>query len=253
MNKLHARTAALAAALLASAASTTASAQYGGRTPDPRPFALFRDLLDTAGDFHGPWVTMTWQPQFQYQYQSDGTPKNNLNAQIPWQAYMWLTPEITVNVNLTLDQVGQPSSNDQWAFYGEGVQAGDIWIEWSDQRTGIIAGRFTAAFGLAPLVLPGIFDTNFVNNYNFGGLLGGQGTLSTGDEGGGIHALNVAFFGVDTTFMSRGIFAQPATPTGPGTGGGVDSWMIGYSGANIPVIFPNIGRFEKADLGFMSA
>ena len=36
-----------------------AFAQGGGKQPDPRPFALFRDLFDTAGDMHGPWVTMS--------------------------------------------------------------------------------------------------------------------------------------------------------------------------------------------------
>ena len=227
-------------ALLAWCAPRAAMAQGGGNTPDPRPFALFRDLFDTSSEFHGPWVTMAWQPQVQYQWQNEGVPKNSFTSQVSWGTYMWITPELTANINLTLDQIGSPTDNNQWFMYGEGIQAGDIWVQWSDQRTGIIGGRFTAPFGLAPLLLPGVFDTEFVNNYNFGGLLGGLATLSTGDEGGGIHALNFAGFGVDTTFMSRGIFAQPATPTGPGTGGGLDSWMIGYSGANIPLIFPTL-------------
>ena len=227
-------------AIASFALPSTAMAQGGGKTPDPRPFALFRDLFDTAGEWHGPWLSMTWQPQLQWSWQSEGTPKNNFNAQVSWQTYVWFTPELTMNVNMSLDQVEQPQANNQWFMYGEGVTAGDVWLQWSDQRTGIIGGRFTAPFGLAPLLLPGVFDTNFVNSYNFGGLMGGLGTLSTGDEGGGIHALNAAFFGIDTTFMADGIFASTAAPSGPGTGGGVDSWMIGYSGANIPLIFPTL-------------
>lgn len=227
-------------ALASLALPSTAMAQGGGKTPDPRPFALFRDLFDTAGEWHGPWLSMTWQPQLQWSWQSEGTPKNNFNAQVSWQTYVWFTPELTMNVNMSLDQVEQPQANNQWFMYGEGVTAGDVWLQWSDQRTGIIGGRYTAPFGLAPLLLPGVFDTNFVNNYNFGGLMGGLGTLSTGDEGGGIHALNAGFFGIDTTFMADGIFASTAAPSGPGTGGGVDSWMIGYSGANIPLIFPTL-------------
>jgi len=227
-------------ALAAWCAPHAAFAQGGGNTPDPRPFALFRDMFDTAGEWHGPWVNMAYQPQFNWVYQSEGTPMNNLNSQVSWGSYIWITPEITVNVNMQLGQVGAPKDNDDWLMYGEGITAGDIWIQWSDQRTGIIAGRFTAPFGIAPLILPGIFDTNLVNSYNFGGLLGGLATLSTGDEGYGIHALNAAVFGVDTTFMSRGIFAQPSAPSGPGTGGGADSWMIGYSGDNIPVLFPTL-------------
>ena len=230
----------LAVALAALAIPGTARAQGGGNTPDPRPFALFRDLFDTAGEWHGPWVNMAWQPQVQWQWQSEGVPKNDVTTQVSWGTYVWFTPELTMNVNLTLDQVEQPTDNNQWFMYGEGITAGDVWVEWSDQRTGIIGGRFTAPFGIAPLVLPGVFDTNFVNNYSFGGLMGGLGTLSTGDEGGGIHALNAAFFGVDTTFLADGIFASPATPSGPGTGGGVDSWMIGYSGVNIPLLFPTL-------------
>lgn len=228
------------AAIASFALPSTAIAQGGGKTPDPRPFALFRDLFDTAAEWHGPWLSMTWQPQLQWSWQSEGTPKNNFNAQVSWQTYVWFTPELTMNVNMSLDQVEQPQANNQWFMYGEGVTAGDVWLQWSDQRTGILGGRFTAPFGLAPLLLPGVFDTNFVNSYNFGGLMGGLGTLSTGDEGGGIHALNAAFFGIDTTFMADGIFASTAAPSGPGTGGGVDSWMIGYSGANIPLIFPTL-------------
>ena len=227
-------------ALASLALPSTAMAQGGGKTPDPRPFALFRDMFDTAGEWHGPWVNMSWQPQLEWSWQSEGVPKNNFNAQVAWQAYVWFTPEVTMNVNMTFEQVETPQANNQWFMYGEGVTAGDVWVQWSDQRTGIIGGRYTAPFGLAPLVLPGVFDTNFVNNYNFGGLLGGLATLSTGDEGGGIHALNAGFFGIDTTFMADGIFASTAAPSGPGTGGGVDSWMIGYSGANIPLIFPTL-------------
>ena len=227
-------------AIASFALPSTAMAQGGGKTPDPRPFALFRDLFDTAGEWHGPWLSMTWQPQLQWSWQSEGTPKNNVTSQVSWQTYVWFTPELTMNVNMSLDQVEQPQANNQWFMYGEGVTAGDVWLQWSDQRTGIIGGRYTAPFGLAPLLLPGVFDTNFVNNYNFGGLMGGLGTLSTGDEGGGIHALNAGFFGIDTTFMADGIFASTAAPSGPGTGGGIDSWMIGYSGANIPLIFPTL-------------
>ena len=227
-------------ALIALALPRHAVAQGGGKTPDPRPFALFRDLFDNAGDAHGPWVTMTWQPQLQYSWQSDGTPKNNLEPTVSWQAYTWFTPELTMNVNLALNQVNPGPTNNDWAAYGMGAQAGDVWLEWSDQRTGIIGGRFTAPFGLAPLLLPGVFDTNLVNNYNFGGLMGGLGTLSTGDEGLGIHALNASFFGIDTTFMADNVFVATPQATGPGTGGGVDSWSIGYAAENVPLIFPTL-------------
>jgi len=230
----------LAAIALAVAAPRPAHAQGGGKQPDPRPFALFRDLFDTAGDMHGPWVTMTWQPQLQYQWQSDGVPVNNFTPTVSWQAYTWFTPELTMNVNLALNQVNQGPTNDDWAAYGMGAQAGDVWLQWSDQRTGIIGGRYTAPFGLAPLILPGVFDTTLVNNYSFGGLMGGLGTLSTGDEGLGIHALNAGFFGVDTTFMANNVFVSTPQAQGPGTGGGVDSWMIGYAAENVPLIFPTL-------------
>ena len=55
----------LVAALAAMAIPGAARAQGGGNTPDPRPYALFRDLFDTAGEWHGPWVNMAWQPQVQ--------------------------------------------------------------------------------------------------------------------------------------------------------------------------------------------
>ena len=143
----------LAVALAALAIPGTARAQGGGNTPDPRPFALFRDLFDTAGEWHGPWVNMAWQPQVQWQWQSEGVPKNDVTTQVSWGTYVWFTPELTMNVNLTLDQVEQPTDNNQWFMYGEGITAGDVWVEWSDQRTGIIGGRFTAPFGLAPVIL----------------------------------------------------------------------------------------------------
>jgi len=229
------RTLILAIVALASLAfPSTAMAQGGGKTPDPRPFALFRDMFDTAGEWHGPWVNMAWQPQVQWQWQSDGVPKNDLTTQVSWGTYVWFTPELTMNVNLALNQVNQGPTNNQWFMYGEGITAGDVWVEWSDQRTGIIGGRFTAPFGLAPLLLPGVFDTNFVNNYSFGGLMGGLGTLSTGDEGLGIHSLNASFFGVDTTFMANNVFVSTPQAQGPGTGGGVDSWSIGYAAENVP-------------------
>jgi hypothetical protein len=192
----------------------------------------------------GPILNVAYQPQLQYQWSSNPTGNgkgiNDFYGSVALGAYMWITPELSINANVSLDQVDSPSNPDQWAFYGEGIQAGDIWIEWTDQRTGIIAGRFTSLFGLAPRLLPGVFDTNIVNNYSFGGLLGVQGSLSTGDEGGGIHSLNVEGFGVDTTFLSGSVITPTPKPTGPGTGGGMDSFCINYTGANIPFIFPTL-------------
>ena len=247
MNRRISALAALAAALFASAALAQAPQTGrggGGANPDVRSFALFRDLFDNFGEWHGPILNVAYQPQVQYQFSSNPTGKyqgiNDLYGSVALGAYMWITPELTVNANVSLDQVQSPTNPDQWGFYGEGIQAGDIWVEWSDQRTGVIAGRFTAPFGIAPLLLPGVFDTNLVNNYSFGGLLGVMGTLSTGDEGGGIHALSVAGFGVDTTFLAHSAITSTPDPTGPGTGGGMDSFCINYSGINIPLIFPTL-------------
>ena len=245
------RTTSVAAAIAAAAFASTALAQApqtgrggGGANPDVRSYALFRDLFDTFGEWHGPILNVAYQPQLQYQWSSNPTGNgkgiNDFYGSVALGAYMWITPELSINANVSLDQVDSPSNPDQWAFYGEGIQAGDIWIEWTDQRTGIIAGRFTSLFGLAPRLLPGVFDTNIVNNYSFGGLLGVQGSLSTGDEGGGIHSLNVEGFGVDTTFLSGSAITPTPKPTGPGTGGGMDSFCINYTGANIPFIFPTL-------------
>ena len=234
---------ALCAALLAIATFAVPSncfAQGGGGTPDPRPFALFRDMFDTFGEWHGPIVNMAYQPQVQYTYSDTPGNKNNFNGTISWGSYIWVTPEINVNINLSLEQIDAPTKEDQWFFNGEGINAGDIWVQWSDQRTGILAGRFTAPFGIAPLLLPGLFDLNSVGAYNFGGLMGTMGTLSTGDEGGGIHSFSVAGFGIDTTFMSQSYIVSTPSPTGPGTGGGVDSFCLAYDGVNIPLLFPTL-------------
>jgi len=40
--------------------------------------------------------------------------------------------------------------------------------------------------------------------------------------------------------MADNVFVATPKATGPGTGGGVDSWSIGYAAENVPLIFPTL-------------
>lgn len=216
--------------------------QSAANRADRRAFARINDLFADFDGWHGPVMNLGIQPQLSWTY-SDNDDTNVVTGALAISSYTWITPTLTAVANASLDQVQDPNPGENLYFDGQGFGVDDLYLNWSDQRVGVQGGIFTVPFGSAWRYLPGVFDTDFVGDYQFDGRVGAIGLLSTGNEGGGVHQLQFGAFTIDGSFLSKTVLYDSGPAQTDGVVGGDDgaSWVVSYSAREIPLLFPSFG------------
>ena len=81
----------------------------------------------------------------------------------------------------------------------------------------------------------------FVSDYQFDNRVGAIASISTGNDGGGVHGLQAGVCSVDGSFLSKTVMTSsgPANSGDPSPGDGGASWLISYTAAEIPLIAPS--------------
>lgn len=234
--------------------TSTAHAQTAQSRADRRAFARLADLFADFDGWHGPVTNLAIEPQLSWTY-SDADDTNVMTGSLAISSFTWITPTLTTVANLSLDQVRDPDPGEDLWFSGEGLGVDDLYFNWSDQRVGLQGGIFTVPFGNAWQNLPGIFDTDFVGDYQFDGRVGAIGLLSTGNTGGGVHQLQAGAFTIDGSFLSKTVITSSGPAETEGVVGGDDgaSWIVSYSAQEIPLFYPSfayqVSYISQAGLG----
>ncbi|MCB2053822.1 MAG: hypothetical protein KDE35_06210 [Geminicoccaceae bacterium] len=91
--------------------------------------------------------------------------------------------------------------DDDGAFEDEGLYVEELYAAWQWERTNLLGGKFDPAFGLASDAAPGIYGSDFADDYELTERLG-LGAGFAFDAGGGEHRLDAATFVADTTALS---------------------------------------------------
>lgn len=234
------RRSALALALAAGVGAQVHAQQNAQARSDRRAFARIADMFADFDGWHGPVMNLGVQPQLSWTYDRlDDT--NVFTGSLAISSYTWITPTLTTVANLSIDQVRDPDPGETLVFNGEGFGVDDLYFNWSDQRVGLQGGIFTVPFGSAWSTLPGIFDGEFVGDYQFDGRVGALGLLSTGNEGGGVHQLQFGGFTIDGSFLSKTVLYNSGPAQTDGVVGGDDeaSWLVSYSAREVPLLAPS--------------
>lgn len=227
------------------ACSSNAFAQFSTQAEqrskaNQRAFSNISDMFATFDDWHGPVTNLGIQPQMSWTRDTQAN-TNMVTGTLAIGSYTWITPTLTTVIDLSIDQVANPQDGKTLVFSGEGFGVDDAYVVWSDQRVGLQAGMFTVPFGFDWGTLPGFFDTSFVSDYQFDNRVGGIASISTGNDGGGVHGLQAGVFSVDGSFLSKTVMTSsgPANSGDPSPGDGGASWLISYTAAEIPLIAPS--------------
>ncbi|MBL9147366.1 MAG: hypothetical protein JNM94_01600 [Phycisphaerae bacterium] len=233
---------AIAAVVAACAAAPQALAQQNPQAKsDRRAFTRIADLFADFDGWHGPVMNFGIQPQLSWTY-SEANDTNVVTGSLAMSSYTWITPTLTTVVNLSIDQVRDPDPGETLVFNGEGFGVDDLYFNWSDQRLGLQGGIFTVPFGFSWNTLPGVFDGEFVGDYQFDGRVGALGLLSTGNDGGGVHALQFGAFTIDGSFLSKTVLYDSGPAQTDGVVGGDDgaSWLVSYTASDVPLLYPSL-------------
>ncbi len=123
---------------------------------------------------------------------------NNLYPTLTLGTAVEFTPELSLNLEATLDQV--KDVNDDSAFENLGAFLNILTINYDTDRFGVYAGKFTPNFALAWDAAPGVFDGDLYEDLELAEMIGLGGHVNF--NAAGTHTVSASTFFADTTFLS---------------------------------------------------
>jgi hypothetical protein len=140
--------------------------------------------------------------EFVFESDDPGNETNNLNFTGELAVKFGLTPIFSINLGVTAEEIGEPDPFDDRALREHGVYVDTLDIQADIGNFTFLAGKFGPSFGSAWDITPGVFGTDFAEDYELSEQIG-FGVAYTFDRGdAGKHVLGANVFFADTTFLS---------------------------------------------------
>ncbi len=131
---------------------------------------------------------------------------NDLKLTIEPSFRVRLTPEWSINAGLTLESVTDATPGKDRAFEDLGLYAKVLTLNYEEGPYAVFAGKFSPNFGIAWDATPGVFGTDFAEDYEISEQLGFGGAFTFAEGRFGTHAVSASVFTADTTFLSESAF-----------------------------------------------
>lgn len=170
----------------------------------------------------------------------DDTDNNEITTTIEPVVTLQLTPELSIGAGLTLESVRDPEPNEDRVFEDHGLYVADLTLAYETDSFSVYGGKFGANFGTAWDAAPGLYGTDFAEDYELAERIGLGGSVTLGDEVFGAHTLSASAFFVDTTVLSRSAFTDRGrvnkTDGGPANTEGLNSVALALDGEGMQVL-----------------
>ncbi len=133
---------------------------------------------------------------------------NNLFSEIEAHLAVHFNQDLSIQSRIKLEQLRQPTGRG--AFQDEGAYVEELFVNYRLGLVTLLAGKFNPGFGIAWDKAPGIYGTDFAEDYELTervgvGLSYKLETLTWGD-----HDLGANLFFLDTTALSQSYITKPA-------------------------------------------
>lgn len=164
-----------------------------------------------AADSYGDWVSgeISVELQNDHLFGARGVSQSNdLYTTTEFQGVLHLTPHLQVQLGLTLEPVEDLEPGENRWFGDHGLYADTLQIVYEADDWYLHAGKFTAAFGIDPDFLPGIFGDTFSANYELTERLGFGGGFEYAVEDFAEIEMKAAAFKRDTTVLSGSLITS---------------------------------------------
>ncbi len=235
---------ALAGVLLAVAVAFPALAQTPAQNRDaePPPDAFVREggEVGDAGIFR-PSVSgeILLEVQNDWVYDSDDKDDkiNDLFATVEPTLRLGMLEGLWLELGLVLEPVEAPDPGEDRYFDDHGLYAETLSLNYDHPWFFVTAGKFTQNFGIAWDLAPGIYGTDFAEDYELSERWGlGGGLRVSGDFG--THELSAGVFFLDTTILSASVLTNRGrterSDGGPSNTRDPTSFTIALDGEQIP-------------------
>jgi len=148
-----------------------------------------------------------------------------------------LTRIFSVNLGLTLEQVKDQSGPRNCTMCDIGLYMDTLDVQADVGNWSFTAGKHEPAFGFAWAVAPGVFGTNYAEDYELSEVWG-LGAAYTFNTDFGKHTLAVNTFFADTTVLSESLFTNRGRTHrgdgGAGNTGRLDNFAVTLFGEEMP-------------------
>lgn len=105
-----------------------------------------------------------------------------------------------------VDGGADPEPGDDIFFENHGLYVDTLFAQVANERLFALAGKYAPTFGIAWDISPGVFGTDFAEDYEFAEQIGVAAGVTFGGEAVGDHTLTLNSFFADTSGLSGSVF-----------------------------------------------
>lgn len=175
-----------------------------------------------------------------YIFQSDdpGNEIDDLYVKGELAVKLGLTPIFSANLGLTLEPVLDPRPYKDRFFTDHGLYVDMLNLQADIGGFTFVAGKFEPIFGRAWDATPGVFGTDFAEDYELAEETGFGASYKYETGGFGTYTLAANLFYTDRSFLSDSVFARRgrtlASAGGAGNTGRLDNVSFSLDGEELP-------------------
>ncbi|MEX2647534.1 MAG: hypothetical protein WD673_00815 [Alphaproteobacteria bacterium] len=119
-----------------------------------------------------------------------------------------------------------------------GAKAETLFVEYATGALTLYAGKINPPFGVGWDLTPGLYGTDFAEDYELTERIGFGGSVSLGGEGIGVHVLGASAFFLDTSVLSQSLIEDKGgverSDGGPSNTGDPASFALTLDGGKLP-------------------
>jgi len=173
--------------------------------------------------------------------------RNDLFASVEPEVTIGIVPGLSVFIHGVLEPMRDPRPGESRLFRSHGIFLEDLYVQYQGlvNRRGpnavkfrVWGGKFTPNFGTAWDAAPGIYGTDFAEDYELVERIGFGGALTLEHGALGTHTLSASTFFLDRSVLSGSAITKRTrvrlTDGGPSNTRGFKSFHVTLEGAKIP-------------------
>lgn len=163
---------------------------------------------------------------------------NDLYATIEPTLIMHFTDGLTLTAHGVLEPVRDPEARENRYFGDEGLYVQDLFLNYDWENISVMGGKFTPNFGRAWDIAPGVYGSDFAEDYELSERIGVGASYAFETERFGKHTLSASTFFTDTSVLSNSVITKRGRTRvedgGPGNTEALESFAIAIDGGDFP-------------------
>lgn len=163
---------------------------------------------------------------------------NDLYATVEPTLIMHITDGLSLTTHGVLEPVRDPKPGEDRYFEDEGFYIQDLFLNYDWNNLSVLGGKFTPNFGRAWDIAPGVYGTDFAEDYELAERIGLGASYAFEAGGFGTHTLSASTFFVDTSILSESAIKNRGRTRredgGPGNTESLESFAVAIDGGDFP-------------------